>query len=221
MSCKLHCLLLPLLLASATHSQAALITLHFDDLPGMPVSIGEIIPTESRLADQYLDNYGTLFSSGSSYAAITNLGPTQTTSGGNAILGTRADGTLTNTTSIHVSFFSPGDPTVPYVTSYVSARTDLLGTDGLYAAILSAYNLNGDLLGSVTVPDNNGQLLAFSAPGIHSIKLSSTAPDTAGIAFDDVAFEETSVVPIPAALWLFASGIAGIGLLTRRKRNRR
>jgi hypothetical protein len=220
MSCKSHCLLFPLLLLIATLTQAATITIDFDNLSGMPVTIGGPIPLDSQLSDQYLDDYGAVFSSGASYAAITNLGPTQTTSEPNALLATYANGTLTNTVPINVSFFKPGDPTVPYVTSYVSARTDLLGTNGLYSATLSAYDLSGDLLGAVTVPDNNGQLLSFSAPGIHSFVLTSTAPDTAGIAFDDVAFEETTVVPIPAALWLFASGIAGIGVLTRGKQNR-
>jgi hypothetical protein len=219
MSCKSHCLLFPPLLLLATLSQAATITLDFDNLPGMPIAFGGPIPIDSRISDQYLDDYGAVFSSGAPYAAITNLGPTQTTSEPNALLGTYANGTLTNTVPINVSFFKPGDPTIPSVTSYVSARTDLLGTDGLYSATLSAYDLSGDLLAAVTVSDINGELLSISVPGIHSFSLTSTAPDTAGIAFDDVAFEQTSVVPIPAALWLFIGGLVSIGALTQGKQN--
>jgi hypothetical protein len=214
---KLHYIVFPVLLAIANLSHAALTTLDFEDLPGMPLLAPVPIPDESKLSDNYLDEFGVLFSSGSPYVAVTNLGAAAT-SGQNGILATRADGTRTNTVPISISFFKPGDSAIPFITSSVSAKTDLWGTNGIYSATLHAYDVTGTLLGSASVPDSNGQLLAFSAEGIHRFELSSSAPDTAGIAFDDVTFDSTSPIPIPAAVWLFGSGLLGLIGISRRKK---
>jgi hypothetical protein len=217
MSCLKSGLVFPALLAFTVSSQAATITLTFEDIQGMSVYSGGLIPVESRLSDQYLNDYGVVFRSGSPYAAITNLGLFHATSGTNGILATLDNGIRTNTVPISISFFEPGDSATPFVTNSVSARTDLWGTQGAYSATLTAYDVSGMLLGSVSVPDSNGQLLAFTAEGIHSFELSSTAPDTAAIAFDDVTFETPSAVPLPAAVWLFASGLLGFGLTSWKR----
>jgi hypothetical protein len=113
----------------------------------------------------------------------------------------------------------PSDVTVPSVTTYVSASPDQWGNQGIYPATLSAYDPTGSLLGSLSVSDSDGQLLVFSAQALHSFELASTAQDNAPIAFNDLASGSTTTIPIPAALWLFASGIISIGLLGRSTRD--
>ncbi len=137
---------------------------------------------------------------------------TAATSGVNGILATLDSGMRTNTVPNLSLVLRTRRFHYTLCNELCERPTDLWGTFGAYSATLTAYDVNGLLLGSVSVPDSNGQLLAFTAEGIHRFELSSTAPDNAAIAFDDVAFETPSAVPLPAAVWLFASGALGLGL---------
>ncbi len=103
------------------------------------------------------------------------------------------DDVLINPVSPNESFFEPGAPTV-------------LSATGFYTTSLGNHDLSGTLLSS-----SNVQLLSATrldgTPTV--INTTTVAPK-----------EETNVVPIPAALWLFASGIAGLMGFAARGRRR-
>jgi len=67
------------------------------------------------------------------------------------------------------------------------------------------------------------ETLSYTAPSnlIHKIIFSSPDdPNNGGGTgmFDNLSFNSTAPVPLPGALPLFASGLAGLGWLSRRKR---
>jgi hypothetical protein len=85
---------------------------------------------------------------------------------------------------------------------YVIASSPLLYTGGSLAGTLSG----GELVGSFTVTSAN----AYSSSG--AAVLSS---DYAG---DNFTAKVGSVVPLPAAAWLLLSGIGGLGVMARGRR---
>lgn len=85
------------------------------------------------------------------------------------------------------------------------------------------FDIFGGLLGSVTTPSNQGSNNDFFAglsttTGISSIKIS----DAGYYLTDDLEFGNASLpTPIPAAVWLFGSGLFGLlGIAQKRKKNR-
>jgi hypothetical protein len=159
----------------------------FETIHGMPNAI-ETVPAESRLSNQFLSTLGVIFSSGSPYVAVVDLGYGHATSGVNGIGGTTTDGTLTYSAAVPIvaTFFDPSNPTMPAVTDFVSLRIDLVPTSGLDVT-LNAYDLEGKLIASVTTFDSSGALLELSADGIHSVKFIGTS-DSTGAAVDDFTF---------------------------------
>lgn len=208
-------------------ASADLITIDFDSLPGMPNSPGLIVPLGSRLSNQFQPTTGAVFSSAVGYVAVVDLvtgfGPNHAISNPNGIGGVNASNQLSYGTPTIVTFFDPGNPLIPAVTDFVQIRGDQIPLAGA-TATLEAFDVFGSTLGSVTANDVAGGLtLAFSAPGIHSIRISQNSAGfgvDGTIALDNLTFNAVSSVPEPGTLTLF--GIGTIGLLVygwrRRKR---
>jgi hypothetical protein len=172
----------------AARIQAEPIVLDFEGLTAMPhTSIQTPIPLQARLSDAFLPIHGVKFSSGSPYVAVVDLGLGHATSGVNGIGGSTPTGLLTydRMYPIVASFFDPNNPSMPAVTDFVSVRGDLAG-DG-QSITLNAFDVNGSLIASFTVPDSGGATLSISAPGIHAVQFLGTQ-DLGGVALDDFTF---------------------------------
>jgi hypothetical protein len=199
-------------------ADAALITITFDDIPGMSNSPGTLVPAASQLDDQHLLSQGALFASSSPFVAVVDLtssGLNHAISNPNGIGGVDALGRLSYGTPIDISFFDTTSG-LPGVTDFVSIRGDQIAIAG--TATLLAFGLDGTPLGSFTANDVDGGLtLTFSVPGIHRVQLTETS---ATIAFDNVSFNTpvaSSVVPEPGTFFLLGTGVAGL-VAGRRKR---
>jgi len=91
--------------------------------------------------------------------------------------------------------------------------------------LMRAFDVSGNILGTVTTPtfggnpvtpssfmvDNFTQAIAFA--GIKRVEVENIT--TFGIGIDDLNF---TPVPIPAAIWLFGSGLLGMIGIARRKK---
>lgn len=91
---------------------------------------------------------------------------------------------------------------------------------------LTAYNRNGDLLGTVS---NQGFGIEFlglvsEAADIAGVLFSLTGPEPAGFAIDSLRFGKRddvivnpAPIPLPAAGWLLLGGLGGLAALRRRR----
>ncbi len=197
---------------------ADVVTINFDDLPGMANSPGSSIPAQSQLSNQFA-NLGVLFSSGEPYVAVVNLGPGHATSGRNGIGGSRPPSILTYDAAypIDITFVDPQNPSIPAVTNFVSVRGDLLGSGK--NVTLNAYNLNGQFITSTTVPDSGGETLSITTPGIHIVRFIGTT-DADGVALDDLRFNSGPTTRAPAlshaALLILLLSLVSVGVIALR-----
>jgi hypothetical protein len=185
-----------LCLSAPGRASADPIVLDFEGLSGMTFFSGNPIPAASQLSDQFLTTFGVRFSSGSPYVAVVNLGLGHATSGINGIGGSTPGGILTYAPAnpIIAEFFDPFNPTQPATTDFVSLRIDLLGGSGLFVT-LEAFDVDGNLLASQTLPDIGGATLQVAAQGIHSVRYLGTA-DEGGAAVDDFTFNPVTPTTI-------------------------
>ena len=210
----------------STSVNAALVTINFESFTAMANNPGALVlPTGSagpRLSDQLQPTTGAVFSSvgGASYVAVVDLGPgAHAPSEPNAIggvgTGSGAGGVLDYSVPIMVSFWDPSSPATKAVTDYVSIVGDKIPEAGKILT-LTAYGVNGNFLGAVMKADSSDgtPLYIDYLTGIHSITIES---DTNTVAFDNLEFEEVTAVPVPAAVWLFGSGLLGLVAVSRRK----
>ena len=186
-----------ILLASGGHAAAGDIT--FENIPGM-TPMGSFfdntdVPPDtplgsSRLGTQLQLSAGVSFSSEAAYVALVNLGSGHATSGIAGIGGVTAANILKYNSPMIITFTMPGDPTIAAVTNSVSIRGDNFpNTSGRGFATMEAFDVNGVLLTSVTVPDAVGFTLSISTANIHSVQITQTLSD---IAFDDLHFNPLS-----------------------------
>jgi hypothetical protein len=107
------------------------------------------------------------------------------------------------------------------ITDSVSA--EIVWLDSSSTAYLDVFNINGDLLANVsTAATGSVEVLSISTPGISSFtfRWSSTKPDVDDVVgIDNLSFNTVTAVPIPAAVWLFGSGIICLIGIARRKKS--
>jgi hypothetical protein len=175
------------------------ILVDFEQFQGLDIYLLPIpyqIPEYAQLSDQLLDSYGVVFNSGSPYVAVLyyyRCVPSRT----NFIQGSTPDGygTPINDYPIIISFFEPGNLSVPYGTDFVSIQADLCGEGATIN--LQAFDIDGNLIASDSKVDFGGPVLQVSTPDktIHYIQLYSPYPDPTigGVAFDNLTFN----TPIP------------------------
>jgi len=178
-------------------------------ITGMTNSPGNPIPGSSQLHNQ-LSSLDVLFTSGSSYVAVVNLGSAHATSGVNGIGGSTSGGDLTYNQNfpITVSFFDNGNTSVPLTTDFVSIRGDdhTTSSDLVY---LYAFDIDDNLIDSDTAIDDFqpgtgvSLMLQVSTPGIHYVQFGIVG-EGASVAFDDLRFN--APVPEPATLSLLVLG---------------
>ncbi len=162
-------------LASGERAGADLIT--FEVVPGVTALgtffDGTPVPVDARLSNQLQLSEGVSFSSTAGYVALVNLGVGHATSGVSGIGGVNAADALRYNSPVVITFTLPGEAGTPAVTDFVSIRGDNFPVAG-GSATMEAFDVNGVLLGSVTVPDEAGLTLSLSIPNIHSVRLTQT-----------------------------------------------
>jgi len=188
----------------------------------MTNSPGAAVPVSAQLSSQFLSSLGVTFTSAGGFVAVVNHFPgipSATPTFPNIIGGTSTAGLLDYNSPIAASFFVPSNSSVAATTNFVQVLGDRLPL-GSGAATLSAFDINGNLLGSVSAPDvgpiGTGPVLSLSFSGIHSVSFSS---DNGTVGFDNFEFGDLTVVPEPAtwAMMLAGFGMVGFGLRSRRK----
>ncbi len=169
----------------AQMASAQTFVVDFETIPGM-VNSPIVVPSSSRLTDQYLVSHNVRFSSTAGYAAVVELGTNHATSGTRGIGGSAANGVLSYAQANPVvGRFLSADGMSPYLTSFVSVRGDLIGNGGGFKT-LRAYSAGGVLLGESVRTDADTTPLRVDAVGIHRFEIVGNA--IASIAFDDVSY---------------------------------
>jgi hypothetical protein len=190
--------LIPFWMLVPADARTELIVIDFEGLDAMTFFSGNPIPDSARLSDAFLPTHGVRFSSGSPYVAVVDLGVGHATSGTNGIGGSTPAGVLTYDRQypIVISFFDPGNPSVPAVTDFVSVRGDN-GGSGL-PITLNAFDVEGNLIASFTTVDAGGATLTVAAVGIHSVQFVGTRDEEGGVALDDLTFNPVTPVSVAA-----------------------
>ncbi|MEJ2407659.1 MAG: VPLPA-CTERM sorting domain-containing protein [Candidatus Thiodiazotropha sp.] len=191
--------------------------LGFDALPpngggGSSGNTGTPIQPESQLADQFLD-LGVIFSSTGGSVGVVGA-PSDAVSPSNVIGGSSIGSTLPVLNyfePISLQFVSP-NTTTPSTTIKIGAWNDPTGS----LIQLSVFDINGNLLESAQA--DQGFFIGISNPLIASATFSYISTQSVnGYSLDDVTFGAVSVVPVPAAAWLFGSGLIGLVCAAKRK----
>ena len=168
---------------------------------------GSPVDLTAELTNQY-ESLGVLFSTagGAPYAALINL-TGQAPSGVNGVGSVNAAGDVDYTLDLDIFLVVPGT-TIAAVTDFISIQGDEEPIPG--NVVFSAYDVNGNLLTSGTLPDTAGGLYSLSAPGIHEFRLHSTSGT---VAYDNLSFDTPSLttsVPEPGTIGFVALGMASI-----------
>ncbi len=173
---------------------------------------GTPIQPESQLTDQFL-NLGVIFSSTGGTVGVVGA-PGDAVSLFNVIGGSSLGNTLPVLNyfePITLQFVSP-NTTTPATTTKVGAWNDPTGS----LIQLSVFDINGNLLESIQA--NQGFFIGISNPLIASATFNYVSSQSVnGFSLDDVTFGSVSAVPVPAAVWLFGSGLLGLIGIAKRK----
>jgi hypothetical protein len=157
--------------------------------------------------------------------ALVDLGLGHATSGTNGIAGISALGTVDYGSPVIFMFVDPLNNSVPWVTDQFAISTDQLG-GSLNTTSVSAYDIDGNLIGSVSHLETDGSVtLELQGVGqIHTVIVESTLMNhlSGGIGLDDLTFDapsSPSIVPESTSLALCTLGVAFLGVAGyRRKR---
>lgn len=205
----------------AAAADATVIT--FEELPNglaaMDNAPGSAVPVNSRLTNQYLASDGVSFTSLGGFAALVNHGAgNPTASAPNIISGSAANGSLSYSIPISISFFDIANTSIKAVTDFFTIQGDWfpLGTGQVFA---TAFDADGNVLGSTSDTDNkifgvSGPVLQFNFSGIHSVSITS---DNGTVGFDQLeygpllAITNSAQIPEPGTWTLLAVGLALIG----------
>ena len=92
---------------------------------------------------------------------------------------------------------------------------EFFGTGDAVVAVTGNYALGGQVSTNLLLPASVQTNISFNSAwsGLQSVTFSAAASGSA-IGYDNFVF---SAVPIPAAVWLFASALAGLGWMRRRQ----
>lgn len=208
-------LLAACVLSSVSSVLPAAVSLSFEEFTGIPMFSSPPYPANCRVSNQYINNYGVSFTSGSPYIYVLAGGSSQSPDGINVVYGSKPNGDPTFTVPIRGTFSLPSNPAVSAVSNYVSAYVDKWGSPS-YTVTLAAYDVDGKLLATTTKPDVGGEFLSVSVSGIHYFELSTTTPDSGGAGFDLVTFNDVTAVPEPTATLAYMV-LGGAGLTRRRR----
>ena len=119
---------------------------------------------------------------------------------------------------------SPGfncaqDMNVGFSTDVFNVSFDILADEALGSSGTVTAYLDGSVVGSISLfgdgDGNTHNLIDLSSFGLIDQLVLSSSLDPAGLGYDNFSF---SVVPVPAAVWLFGSGLLGLIGVTRRKK---
>ncbi len=191
--------------------------LGFDALPsngggGSSGNTGTPIQPESQLTDQFA-NLGVIFSSTGGAVGVVGA-PSDAVSLSNVIGGSSMESTLPVLNyfePISLKFVLP-NTTTPALTTKIGAWNDPTGS----LIQLSVFDIDGNLLESAQA--DQGFFIGISNPLIASATFSYVSSQSVnGFSLDDITFGDVSTVPVPAAVWLFGSGLIGLIGVAKRK----
>jgi hypothetical protein len=183
-----------LFVSSVSQAIAAPVVVNFDDRPGLktPNLEGRFVPPQFMISDQYLP-LGVLFNS-SGGGVFLSAGDNPV-SPPNVVAGTHPGPSVGYTQPVTATFFIAGmQGVVDFVRLTVTGSSDP-------AILFSAFDVNGQLLGSVS---QFPMQLSFPSR-IHSVVLSGGP-----VAFDNFTFDGLMPIPEPTPVIL---AIIGFGLL--------
>lgn len=132
-------------------------------------------------------------------------------------------------TTATIRFVNPLNPLTPATTSFFEFdNAGLYSSGGWFnGASIIARSFSGSIVDTAVI-NPVGPYTAravfntrLEGPGIHSIEFTSIVNNSGGgvMPFDNVRFADVSPVPVPGALLLFGTGIAGLaGTRLRRKK---
>jgi hypothetical protein len=186
----------------ATFANAVLI--NFDDRPGLTGGFaqGTPVPPEYLISTQY-EGLGVRFGSGGGGVAL--CAPSNPVSPPNTVSATGPGPVISFTMPVTAAFFISGDGAV--VDSVSLTLTNSSGGHG--PIVLTAYGVDGSVLGSDSTQSPSVTLHVGAAGQIHQVVLSGQS-----FAFDNFQFEGLSV-PCPSA-----AVFCGIGLIGACRRRR-
>ena len=204
--------------ALTCNAHAGLIT--FEDLSGVPV--GTVV------SNQYLVSDGVTFTSNPVLGDVGNtLEGWILDSGANDAFAPGEGGTIGN---LFITDVVGGNPTgtstlvVEYVSEVGGLSFDLIDIDDSESYVIEVFDNLDNLLSTRSITDGDAQTgdgvvtrIGISAEGIRKLVVTGTKTSGSGfgLGFDNF---NTSTVPIPAAVWLFGSGLIGLIGVARRKK---
>ena len=156
-------------------------SLDFETLTGMNSSPGPV-PESAYLNDQFLSSHGVRFSSASEPAVAVRLGANHATSGLNGFAA-MTNSQLNYSAPVHLSFWTPQDPTLAATADFFSVRLDLLG-GGTGPVRITAFDLAGQVISSKNINDVGGRVLSLTVPRMHRVVIQGNGT----VAFDDLVF---------------------------------
>lgn len=119
---------------------------------------------------------------------------------------------------ISASFNCQADLAFSFTNPIKNLTFNSYGYDGGDKALISLFN-GSTLL--TTLSDYKDALLNFTAAGTVTKITIKNLGNGAGYAYGSFKFDAVSTVPVPAALPLFATAIAAVGLVSRRRKAKR
>jgi hypothetical protein len=187
------------------------VVIDFENVPGVTpdpnFGAGSEVPVSARLSTQLLNSHGVRFSTespNSNYVALVWLGQGHAPSGEHGIGGVSGTNRLNYAGPMLLSFFMPGNPTVPAMTDFFSILGDRF--NGQDIITVQAYGLANNLLGTASIRDDGRTPFTISARGIHTVRITETVGE---VALDDLTFSPLYAAPEPSTSVLLLIAVAG------------
>jgi hypothetical protein len=199
------------------------VTIDFENVPGLTATTnsgaGGVVPATARLSTQLLGSHGVRFRTeapGADYVGLVRLGIGHAASGQNGFGGVNANSEMSYTGPTLISFFMPGNSSIPAVTDYFSVTGDRFRGAG-ETVTLEAYDINNLLLGTTTGIDTGATVFSIARPGMHRIRIRESFGE---VALDDLTFNLLQPVPEPSSLLLGCASALSLAVWFLRWRPR-